>query len=162
MKTPTAAVNLQTAPKTEPSIKSKSAEHKTKTSLHLEPQKRLVEPLNFKPLRLNIELFLLKPLNLYVRPVSGTFMWNLLALMWNLDPKSSCGTFMRKSLCEVFIRNFHDKPFCKTFMWNLYVELREAESFCGTFLWNLGTFICGTWELVRVEPLCRTLGNLNS
>ena len=45
-------------------------------------------------------------------------------------------------------------------MWNLYVELREPESFCGTFLWNLGTFICGTWELVREEPLCGTLGYL--
>ena len=29
-------------------------------------------------------------------------MWNLLALMWNLDPKPSCGTFTRESLCEVF------------------------------------------------------------
>ena len=46
------------------------------------------------------------------------------------------------------------------FMRNLDVELREPESFCGTFLWNLGTFIRGTWELVRVGPLCGTLGNL--
>ena len=38
------------------------------------------------------------------------------------------------------------------------MELREPESFCGTFLWNLGTFICGTWELVRVEPFIWNLG----
>ena len=58
----------------------------------------------------------LKPLNLYVRPVSGIFMGNLLILMWNLD---------LKPLYEAFIRNLHDKPFCETFMWNLDVELQK-------------------------------------
>ena len=53
-------------------------------------------------------------------------------------------------------------------MWNLYVKLLSgtfmtnvfAKRLCGPFLWNLGTYICGTWELVRVEPLCGTVGNL--
>ena len=66
--------------------------------------------------------------------------------MWNLDTKPLCGKWKAESWCEAFIRNLHDKPFRETFTW--------------TFLWNLGTFICGTWELVRVEPLCGTLGNL--
>ena len=47
------------------------------------------------------------------------FMWNLLTWMWNLDPKPSRGTSMRTSLCEAFVRNLHNKPFCKTFMWKL-------------------------------------------
>ena len=70
---------------------------------NLEPQKRLVEPLSFKPLRLNIELFFLKPLHLYVRPVSGTFVRSLLTFKWNLDPKPLCGTFIthrHASSCE--------------------------------------------------------------
>ena len=35
-----------------------------------------------------------------------------------------------------------------------------AKRLCATFLWNVGTFICGTSELVRVEPLRGTLGKL--
>ena len=35
-----------------------------------------------------------------------------------------------------------------------------AKRLCGTFLWSFATFICGTWELVRVEPLCGSLRNL--
>ena len=72
--------------------------------------------------------------------------------MWNLDPKPSCGTFTRKSLWS-----FYPEPSWQTFLRNVYVE-----PLCGTsgtwtfksvaFLCNLGTFIYGTWELVRVEP----------
>ena len=70
------------------------------------------------------------------------------------------------------MRNLYAEPLCETLseppwqtslrniMRNLYAELREPESFCGTFLWNLGTCLCGIWALVRVEPLCGTLGNL--
>ena len=49
-----------------------------------------------------------------------------------------------------------------------------AKRFCGTFIWNFGSLnhsvepfsrpfepFCGTWKLVRVEPVCGTLGNLN-
>ena len=73
-------------------------------------------------------------------------MWNLLTLMWNLDPKPLCGTFMR---------NLYVKLLFGTGRPNLL-----AKRLCETFLWNLGTFICGTWELVRVEPLSGILGNL--
>ena len=126
----------------------------------------------------------LEPLNLYVRSVSGTSMWNFLALMWNLDPKPSCGTFLP---------NLHDKPFCETFMWTFMWDFgnlnHSVEPFpatlglvrvepCGTWTFNSGTFMwklgepqlykSGTFrwnlvepELVTVEPLCGTLGNLN-
>ena len=103
---------------------------------HLEPLSGALKTaggtFEFQTFTSKYRVIFLKPLNLFVRPVSGTFMWNLLTLMWNLDPKPSCGTFMQKSLCEAFIRNLHDKPFCETFMWNLYVKL---------------------WWLLRVEPL---------
>ena len=143
----------------EPSIKSKSAEHKTKASFETSIwslKNRLVEPLNFKTLRLNIELFFLKRWNLYVRPVSG-IVWNLLSLMWNLDPKPFCGTFMQNLYVKLFFGTFIN-PFAKRLCGTFYVELREPKSFRGTFQRNLGTFICGTW--VRVKPLCGTLGNL--
>ena len=114
--------------------------------------------LTFKSLRLNIELFCLKPLNLYVRPVSGTFMWNLLALMWNLVSKPSCGTFTRKTLCEAFIRNLHTNLFakrlCGTFMWNfgnlnLWNLSLEPSNL---YLWNLGTCKSGTVMCILGEP----------
>ena len=89
-----------------------------------------------------MELFFLKPLNLYVRPVSGTFVWNLLTLMWNLDPKPLCGIFMW---------SFYPEPSWQTFLRNVYVD---------SFSETLEPLICGTWELVRVEPLCETLGSL--
>ena len=69
-------------------------------------------------------------------------MRNLLSLMWNLGPKPLCGTFLR---------NLYVKLLSGTFMTNLF-----PKRLCGTFLWNLGTCICGTWELVRVEPLLHT------
>ena len=136
-----------------------------------------------------MELSFLKPLNLYVRTVSGTFKWNLLTLMWNLDLKPLCGTFTRnlytEPLCEVFIRNLHAKPFAKrfgrTFMWN-FGNLNHSVEPRNPYLWNLGTCKSGTlmwnlgepellrveplmWnlgelELLRVEPQCETLGNL--
>ena len=133
MKTPTAAVNFNTSkplPKRSPLSKVKVQ--------NIKPKHHLVQPVNFKPLCLNIERCL-KPLNLFVWPVSGTFAWNL-------DPKLLCGTFMR---------NLYVKLVSGTFITNLF-----AKGLCGTFLWNLGTYLCGTWKLVRVEPLCGTLGNL--
>ena len=50
------------------------------------------------------------------------------------------------------MRNLYVKFLSATFMTNL-----SAKRLCGTFLWNLETFICGSWELFRVEPL-RNLG----
>ena len=103
----------QTAPKTEPSIKSEC---------------------------LNIERCFLKPLNLSVRPVSGTNVepWSE-TFMWNLHAES---------LCEALIRKLHDKPFCETFtyirMWNLSLELWNL------FLWNLRTCKSGTFITHRL------------
>ena len=109
MKAPTAKVNWeykQSAPKTEPSIKRKSENIKRK--YHLEPLSGALQTsggtFKFQTFTSKYRAIFLKPLNFYVRPVSGTFMWNLLALMWNLAPKPSCGTLTRKSLCEAFIR----------------------------------------------------------
>ena len=144
---PTTAVNLeykQTAPRTEPSINSNSAEHKTNTACRTPIWSLKSVWWNLwisNNLRLNIELFFwnlwdlhLEPeaFSLDVEPWSETFMWNLYKnfFMWSF-----------------IVRNLHDKPFCETFVWNLYVELQEPESFCGTFLWNLGTF-----EPLFVEP----------
>ena len=70
--------------------------YRKKRKHHLEPLFGALK--TFKPLCFNIYIYraiFLKPLNLYVRPVSGTFVWNLLTLMWNLDPKPLCGTYMR-------------------------------------------------------------------
>ena len=107
-------------------MKSKSADHKTKASFRTpsEALKRSGGAFKCQTFTSKYKAIFLILLNLYVRPVSGTSMWNLLTLMWNLDPKPSCGTFMRKSLCEAVIRNLHDKPFCETF---IYVE-----PLCGT------------------------------
>ena len=83
------------------------------------------KPLNFKPLHRNIELFCLKPLNLYVRPI----------LMWNVEPRSetfmcSSGTFMRKSLCEVLSGTFMTT--LMNFMWNFGNLTHSVEAFSGT------------------------------
>ena len=99
-------------------------------------------------------------------PLCSTCIWNLCVEPFNLNvepwSEPSCGTFTWKSLCEAFIRSLHDKPFCETFMWNLYVELQEPESLgnpgtfkSGPFMWNLGKPepLCGTGELLSVEPL---------
>ena len=113
------------------------------------------------------ELFFLKPLNLYVRPVSGTFMWNL-------DPKPSCGTLMRKSiyvklLYGTFMTNLFAKCLCGTsgtwiILWSLSLEPWNL------YLWNLGTCESGTLrnltlyvqpEPLRVQPFYGTLGNVN-
>ena len=67
--------------------------------------------------------------------------------MWNLDPKLYVEPLL--------MRNLYVKLLSGTFMTNLF-----AKRLCGTFLWKLGTCICATWELVRAEPLCGTLGNL--
>ena len=53
------------------------------------------------------------------------------------------------------MRNLYVKLLSRIFMINPF-----AKRLGGTLLWKLGTFICETWELVRVELLCRTLGNL--
>ena len=62
--------------------------------------------------------------DLYLEP----FMWNLLTLMWNLDPKPSCGTFLRKSLCEAS---------WQTFLWNVCVEPLGGTSGTWIIPWNL-------------------------
>ena len=152
----------QSAPKTEPSIKSKSAEHKTKASFKIPTSiwslKSVWCNLKFQTFTSKYGVFFLKPLNLYVRPVPGTFMWNLLTLMWNLDLKPLCGTFTRNLSVKFLSGTFMTNLSRNVYVENLYVELREPELFCGTFLRNRGTFICGTWELVKVEPLCGTWG----
>ena len=73
------------APKTEPSIKSKSAEQKTKASFRTSiwGLKNVWWNLKFQIFTSKYRVTFLKPLNLYVRPVSGTCMRNLLTLMWN-------------------------------------------------------------------------------
>ena len=146
-----------TAPNTEPSIKSKSAEHKTKASFRT----------SIWGLK-NVwwRAIFLKPLNLYVRPVSGTFMWNLLTLMWSLDLKPLCGILFGnlyvKLLSGTFmtnlLRNIYLEPLCGTsgtwiILWNLSMEPWNL------FLWNPGTCESGTFmwnlgepELLRVEP----------
>ena len=66
--------------------------------------------------------------------------------MWNL---------YAECIYEASIQNLHDKPFCETFMRNLY--LWNWETFKnGTFKWNLGDP-----ELVRAQPSCGTFKNLN-
>ena len=93
--------------------------------------------------------YFLKPLN-HVRPVSGTFVWNLLNLMWNLDPKPLCGTSMRDLYVKLLSRTFRT-PVCKTFMWNLSLEPWKLYLWnlgtckCETFMWNVP--LCGTWAL---------------
>ena len=83
--------------------------------------------------------------DLYLKPLCGTFWLWCGTMIWNLCAEPLRGT------C---IWSFYPEPSWQTLLRNVYVELR------GAFLWNLGTFICGTWELGRVEPLCGTLGNL--
>ena len=113
-------------------------------------------------------------LNLYAEPLwnletfkCGTSMWNLGNLNLYVEPLSNLETFK-----------------CGASMWNLgnlnlYVEpLSNLETFkCGASMWNLRWKLCGTWNplsvepwgtwtfmwtwnLLRVKPLCRTLGNL--
>ena len=53
------------------------------------------------------------------------------------------------------MRNLYVRFLSATFMTDLF-----AKRLCRTCLWNLVAFICGSLELVRVEPLCGTLGNL--
>ena len=146
MKTPTAAGELQyqqTAPKTDGAL-SKVKVQNIKLKHHLEPlsgaSKRLVEPLSFKPLRLNVELLSLKPLNLYVRPVSGTFMWTFSpwcgTLIWNLCAEPLRGTFMW---------SFYPELSWQTFLRNVYVEPLFVEPWeTWTFMCNQRTFKSGT------------------
>ena len=159
---------------------------KIKRKHHLEPLsllwKCLVEPLNFKPLRLNVELF-----SETFEPLCSTCISNLYVEHFNHGVEPGSETFMRKLYVKLLSGTFMTNLFPKKFMWNLDVEHREPESFCGTFLWNLylwnletcnsetctflwnrDTFKSGTcmWylgepELLRVEPVCGTLGNLN-
>ena len=156
----------QTAPKTEPSIQMKKCRIKWKH--HLEPLsaalKRLVEPFNVKPLRLNIEIIYSET----SAPLCSTWIWNLCVEPFNLDVEPWSETYMWNlwaesfcEACEAFIQYLHDKPFCETFMWNLSLEPWNLYS------WNLGTCKSGTWnveslgelELLRVEPLCGPLGS---
>ena len=156
----------QTAPKMEPSIKSKSAEHKTKASFRTSIWSLETSGGSFKfqTFTSKYTVFFLTPLNLYVRPVSGTFMWNRLTLMWNLD---------LKPLCSTFTRNLYVKFFSGAFMTNLVLQTSRT----WIILWSLSLWklvrvepFCGTWgnltlyvepELLRMEPLFGTLGNLN-
>ena len=94
--------------------------------------------------------------NLHDKSFCETFMWNLYAAL--LEPKSLSGTFSATL------------GTCKggTFMWNLsepqtfdsgtiYVEPCGTSTFdSGTFMWNLVEP-----QLLRVEPFCGTLWNLN-
>ena len=70
-------------------------------------------------------------------------MLKLLNLMWNLDPKPSCGTFTRnlyvKFLSGTFMTNLFAKGLCGTFTW----KFRDSESFSGT-LEPLFVELCGT------------------
>ena len=84
-------------------------------------------------------MFFLKPLNLYVRPVSGTFAWNLLTLMWNLDPKPLCETFMWNLYVKLLSGTFMTNVFAKR-LWNLSLEPWNL------YLWNLGTSKSGTFR----------------
>ena len=119
----------------------------------------------------------LKPLNLYVRPVSGTFMWNLLTLMCNLALKPWCGTFTRnlyvKLLSGTFTTNLFAKRLCETFVWNFGDLNHSVEPFSATLEplfvepgnfkeWNryvepsgTWTFKSGTlmWNLEKPAPL---------
>ena len=149
MKTPTATVNFNTSkplqkrsPLSKVKVQNIKREHYVELSGALKTSGGTYK---FQTSTSKCRAIFLKPLNLYVRPVSGTLMWNILILMWNLDLKPLCGNFYVEPLCEAFIRDLHDKPFCETFiMWNLYVEHREPESFCGTF--------SGTLEPLLMEP----------
>ena len=74
-------------------------------------------------------------------------MWNLLALMWNLDPKPS--------MCNLYaeITEIFEKLVSGTFVTNLF-----AKGLCGTFMWNFGNLnhsvepFSGTFELLFVGP----------
>ena len=72
----------------------------------------------------------------------------MLTLMWNLDLKPLCGAFTQnlyvKLLSRTFMTNLFAKP--SIILWNLSLEPWNL------YLWNL--------ELLRVEPVCGTLGNL--
>ena len=132
---------------------------------HLEPLslpwKRLAEPLNFKPLRLNVELF-----SETFQSLCSTCISNLYVEHFNHDvePWSEilCGTSTRKLcvrlLSGTFMTNLFAKRFCETLMrcgtlgtwiilWNFSLEPWNL------YLWNLGT--------CKSENLFGTLGILN-
>ena len=149
----------QTTPKTEPSIKVKVRNIKRKH--HLEPLylesgalKTCGGTFKFQTFKSKYRAIFLKPLNLYVRPASGTFMWNLLTLMWNLALKPLCGTFTRnlyvKLLSGTFMTNLFAKRLCETFMWNFGDLNHSVEPFSGTLEplfvepWKTWTFKSGT------------------
>ena len=81
-------------------------------------------------------------------PSCSTCIWNLYVEPLNLDVEPCL-----IPLCGTFTRNLCVKLLSETFMTNIF-----AKRLCGTFLWNLGTFVCGTWELVKVEPFIWNLG----
>ena len=76
-----------------------------------------------------------KPWNLHAEPLRGTLVWR----------------FLPKPSCETFLQSVYVKPWCGT------SGLQEPESFCGSVLtWE--PFICGIWELIRVEPFIWNVG----
>ena len=133
-----------------------------------------------KPLNLYVE-----PLDLHLKPLRGTFIWNL----WSFICQPLSETFAVSMYLEA--RTFFEsgeplceasgmwdllsvKPLCGTlgnlnlFLWNLCGtwNLLSMEPWgtwtfkIGTCMWNLGE-PAPLWELLRVEPLCGTLRNLN-